>query len=147
MRLAKYKESPWRALEDLHDEINELFDFSLRKPLIVNDEILVPSVDIYEDKDNIYVDANVPGFEQKDISVSLREGSLSISAKREENKEEKKKGYLRRERFHGRFYRALSLPAAVDENKIKANYKNGVLKVVLPKKEEEEAGEVKIAVE
>jgi HSP20 family protein len=148
MALMKWRpEDPWRALETLQDEINKLFDFSFGRIPALREETFSPSLDLWEDKDNIYVEADLPGMEQKDINLKVRGDSLVISAKKEETKEEKKKGYLRRERIQGSFYRELGLPASVDANKIKANYKNGVLKVVLPKKEEEKEKEIVIDVE
>ncbi|OQX88074.1 MAG: hypothetical protein B6D55_01470 [Candidatus Omnitrophica bacterium 4484_70.2] len=146
MKLTRYREDPWRALEDLQKEINKLFDFSFGR-FLASKEFFTPSVDVWEDKENVYVEADLPGFEQKDINLALRGNLLTISAEREEKKEEKKKGYLRCERFQGKFYRELELPKEVDASKIKATYKNGVLKMTLPKKEEEKEKEIKIEIE
>ncbi len=148
MALMKYKrDDPFRALEALHDEINKLFNFSWGRFPAIREEILAPSVDVWEDKDNIYVEADIPGFEQKDISLNLKGDNLIISAKKDETKEEKKKNYYRCERYQGSFYREVILPSHIDASKIKAGYKNGVLKVTLPKKEEEKGKEIKIEVE
>jgi HSP20 family protein len=148
MALMRYRRNdPWKMLETLQEEINKLFDFSFGKIPATKEEILSPSVDIWEDKDNIYVEADLPGFEQKDIKVSVKGDSLSISAKKEETKEEKKKNYYRCERFQGSFYRELDLPSSVDTSKIKAQYKNGVLKITLPKVEKEKEKEIEIEVE
>ena len=111
------------------------------------EEEFTPSVDVWDGKDNIYVEADISGVEQKDINVNLKDNTLTISAKKEEAKEEKKKNYYRSERYQGSFYRAMQLPSSVDESKIKANYKNGVLKLTLPKKEKDKAKEIKINVE
>lgn len=147
MKLVRYRKDPWKALEDLQNEINRLFDFSFAKLPTLREEVLAPSVDIYEDKDNIYVESDLPGFEQKDINISLKGNTLTISAQRDEKREEKKKDYYHCERFQGKFYRELDLPTTVETDKIKANYKNGVLKITLPKKEEEKEKEIKIDVE
>jgi HSP20 family protein len=148
MALIRYRrDDPWKMLETLQEEINRLFDFSFGKLPALKEETLSPSVDVWEDKDNIYVEADLPGFEQKDIKVSIKSDSLSISAKKEETKEEKKKNYYRCERFQGSFYRELDLPSSVDTSKIKANYKNGVLKITLPKIEKEKEKEINIEVE
>ncbi len=146
MKLVRYRDNPWKALEDLQNEINKLFDFSFGK-FPATSEIFAPSVDVYEDKDNIYVEADLPGFEQKDINLALKGDVLTISAQKEEKKEEKKKNYYRCERFQGKFYREVDLPASVEASKIKAVYKNGVLKITLPKKEEDKEKEIKIDVE
>ncbi len=148
MALMRYRpEDPWKALETLQDEINKLFNFSFGKFPALKEEILAPSVDIWEDKDNIYVEADLPGFDQKDINLSIKGDSLVLTAKKEETKEEKKKNYYRCERFQGSFYRDIALPSSVDASKVKASYKNGVLKVTLPKKEEEKEKEIKVEVE
>jgi len=147
MKLVRWSDNPWRALEQLQDEINRLFDFSFGRLPQERETVYAPSVDVSEDKDNIYVEADLPGLEQKDINISLRRDSLCISAKREEKKEEKRKNYHRVERVSRNFYREIALPSTVDTDKIKAVYKNGVLKVTLPKKEEEKEKEIKIEVE
>ena len=147
MKLVRWSDNPWRALEQLQDEINRLFDFSFGRLPQEVETVYAPSVDVSEDKDNIYVEADLPGLEQKDINITLKKDSLCISAQREESKEEKKKNYHRIERVSRNFYREVALPSAVDASKIKAVYKNGVLKVTLPKKEEEKEKEIKIDVE
>ncbi|MBN2121284.1 MAG: Hsp20/alpha crystallin family protein [Candidatus Omnitrophica bacterium] len=147
MKLVKWSHSPWRTLEDIQDEINRLFDFSYDRDLAERAGITAPLVDISEDKDNVYVEADLPGLEQKDISVNLRKNSLFISGKKEEVKEEKNKNYHRSERVSRSFYRQILLPALVDQSKVKANYKQGVLKLVLPKKEEAKEKDIKIEVE
>ncbi len=146
MKLVRYRDNPWKVLEGLQEEINKLFNFSPENFPALDEEISMPSVDVYEDKDNLYLEANLAGFEQKDIAVTLKNEVLAILAQKENSKEEKKEGYLRSERYQGKFYRELYLPVSVDEGKIKASYKNGVLKIVLPKKEEEKAKEIKIEV-
>ena len=146
MKLVRYRHDPWKSLWDLSGDISSLFDFPLERFSAFQDEVAAPTVDVYEDEENIYVDANLPGFEQKDINVSVKGGALTISAKQEKEKEEKKKGYLRRERFQGEFYRQLYLPKEVDSVKIKATHNNGVLKLSIPKKEKKQEEEIKIEV-
>ncbi len=147
MSLLRRKRGSWDSLPALQDEVDRLFDFFYPREIGSLDAVLVPKVDISEDKDNIYVEADVPGFDQKDIKVSLRDGSLLLSAKKEASKEEKKKNYHRIERSYGNFYRQIPLPGQVDESKVKAVYKSGVLNLTLPKKEEEKAKEIAIDVE
>jgi len=147
MKLVKWGGNPWRAVEELQSEINRLFDFSYGKGLAPAATLTVPSVDISEDENSVFVEADVPGFEQKDINISLRKNILSISGKKEESKEEKKKNYHRVERVSQNFCREIELPKAVDGGKVKAAYKSGVLRVELPKKEEEKEKEIKINVE
>jgi len=145
MALMKFRrDDPWKALEELHNEIDRLFDFSpLRKAA---SDIFAPLVDVSEDETNVYVEADLPGFEQKDVHLNLKGDTLTISAKKDEKKEEKKKNYYRLERTRGSFYREVLLPARVESSKVKAVYKNGVLKITLPKKEEDKGEEIKIDV-
>lgn len=142
----KRPEGSLQSLESLQDQINRLFDLSFNRGGTLA-ETAIPAVDISEDKDNVYIDADMPGFEQKDISLSVNEDQLLLSANREEVKEEKKKNYYRSERSSGTFYRELYLPSIVDASRAKASYRNGVLKVTLPKRETEKGKEIKINVE
>ncbi len=147
MKLVRYNQNPFRALDDIHKEINDLFGLSLWKDPFAAKGMLTPSLDMWEDEKNIYLEADAPGFEQKDIHVRLEGNRLTLSAQQEENKEEKKKGYYCCERYHGAFKRSVELPSAVDQSGIKARYKKGVLKISLPKKEEEKGKEISIDVE
>ena len=92
-----------------------------------------PKVDITEDKDAITVKAELPGVEEKDISVSIQDGMLMIKGEKTSETEEKDKRYHRVERTYGAFSRAMRLPAAVDGGKATAEFKNGVVTVKLPK--------------
>ena len=95
----------------------------------------VPAVDILE-KDNEYVlEAEVPGMTKKDIHIDLRDGVLTISGERKYEGEEKKDQYTRVERCYGSFTRSFTLPEHVETDKIDAEYKDGVLRVTLPKGE------------
>jgi len=145
MALIPYrKKDPWGVLQT---EINRLFDSSFGRFPMLREELLAPSVDVSDDKDNIYVEVDIPGFEQKDIDLNIKGNALLISAKKEETKEEKKKSYYCCERFQGSLYRKVDLPSFVDATKVKANYKKGVLKVTLPKKEEAKEKLIKIDIE
>jgi HSP20 family protein len=104
-----------------------------------------PSLDVSETKDNVVVKAEVPGMEPKDIDISLTNDVLTIKGTREQEKEEKEENYHRIERSYGSFSRSVRLPREVHSDKIKASYKNGVLKITLPKSEA--AKEIKIKVE
>jgi HSP20 family protein len=104
-----------------------------------------PSLDVSETKESIVVRAEVPGLEAKDIDISLADDVLTIKGKREQEMEEKDENYHRVERSYGSFSRSVRLPREVRSDQIKAAYKNGVLKITLPKSQE--AKEIKIKVE
>jgi HSP20 family protein len=104
-----------------------------------------PAVDVYEDKDQFTVVAEVPGMRKEDLSLTLHNGVLTISGERK--REEKKPDHgFRSERFVGRFQRSITLPASVDPNGVKATYQDGLLKVVLPKSEEAKPKQIEVSV-
>jgi HSP20 family protein len=125
-------------LTDLRDEIDRLFEAPLTE-LTRTSQLLsgwTPALDVSEDKDNIYVRAELPGMKKEDIDLSLHGDTLSLSGERKSEQELKEAEVYRAERFFGRFQRTVSLPTAVAADKIKAQYKDGVLTVTLPKAEE-----------
>lgn len=94
-----------------------------------------PAVDIYENDDAIVVKAELPGVDKDKITVDLNANILTIRGERSSDNEVKEDNYYRRERTYGQFQRSFTLPAEVDPDAIKANYKDGVLKVEVPKPE------------
>lgn len=107
----------------------------------------VPTLDISETKDDLVIKAEVPGLEPKDIDISLSDGILTIKGEKKEEREEKEEDYYLMERCYGSFARSIQLPKRVQSDKIQATYKNGVLKIVLPKSEEAKKKEIKIQVQ
>ncbi|MCF7873384.1 MAG: Hsp20/alpha crystallin family protein [Candidatus Omnitrophica bacterium] len=147
MKLAPYhQDDPFRLLRDFGKEIDSFFESPFKGITKKDADFALPSLDISEDKDNIYVDADLPGFEQKDVKVKMKKDSLVISASKDDKSEEKKKNYYHCERYQGSFYREVALPQAINDKNIKASYKNGVLKVTLPKSKEEKEKEISIDV-
>lgn len=96
----------------------------------------LPAVDIHEDKDNVTIVAELPGLKKDEIKISLQDGLLTLTGERQEEKKHESSQTWRSERWVGRFQRAIDIPGAVNADKIKATYKDGVLSVVLPKAEE-----------
>jgi HSP20 family protein len=103
-----------------------------------------PSVDIYETETEIVVKAELPGIERKDISLNLEKNVLTLKGERRFEKETKEENYHRIERNYGGFSRSFSIPATVDEEKIRAEYRDGVLKIALPKKEQVKPKQIQI---
>jgi HSP20 family protein len=125
-------------LTDLRDEIDRLFDAPLAE-LTRTSQLLsgwTPALDLYEDKDGFTVKAELPGMKREEIELSLHEGSLSISGERKYEEKGAEGEAYRTERFFGRFQRTVTLPAPVATDKVKAQYKDGILTVTLPKTEE-----------
>lgn len=109
--------------------------------------MIFPSIDIEDIDDHLLVTADVPGIDKKDIEVYVEDDTLVISGKTQENKEEKKKNFYRKERRTGHFYREVTLPCRVDSQAVKANFETGTLKITLPKLEGESERRKKIEVE
>ena len=125
-------------LTNLRDEIDRLFEEPLAA-LARSSQLLsgwTPAFDVYEDKDNFYVRAELPGMRKEDLELSMHNGSLSISGERKSDEALKEAEVYRSERFFGRFQRTLTVPMQVAVEKIKAQYKDGILSVTLPKAEE-----------
>jgi len=115
-------------LANLQDELERLFESPMRG--------WAPALDVHEDKENFTIRAELPGMKREDIEVSVQDGALVISGERQEEKVNEGTEVHRRERYSGRFSRALTLPTAVAGDKVTATYKDGVLTVTLPKAEE-----------
>jgi HSP20 family protein len=103
-----------------------------------------PSVDIFENDNEVVVKAELPGMTAKDIDVKLENNILTLKGERHFEKEAKEENYHRIEREYGTFSRTFALPTAVDGEKVTAEYKDGVLKIVLPKREEKKAKPIKV---
>ena len=104
-----------------------------------------PLVDIFENDNEVVVKAELPGMNAKDIDVRLENNVLTLKGERHFEKETKEENYHRVEREYGTFSRSFALPTAVNGENVTAEYKDGVLKIVLPKKEEIKPKPIKIA--
>ncbi|MDE2375810.1 Hsp20/alpha crystallin family protein [Bradyrhizobium sp.] len=137
----------WHPFESLRKEVDRLFedfgrgDFWGRSfPTLAGFEknltrkfAAAPAVDVVENDKAYEITAELPGMEEKDIEVKLANGGLTIKGEKKEEKEEKQKDYYVSERRYGSFERYFALPDGIDADKIGASFKNGVLKVTLPK--------------
>lgn len=110
-------------------------------------EVRAPAVDVFEEKDDIVVKAELPGMGKEDIQVNLTDHMLTIKGEKKKEEEVKEENYYRSERSYGSFVRTLELPRDVHTDKIKASFKNGVLEVRMPKTEEAKAKEIKVKVD
>jgi HSP20 family protein len=127
----------WRAPTDsfnqMEQRMQQFFDRPFRLPFIDVDVGWAPSVEVSETNGSIEVTAEIPGVTRDDIEVDLENNILTIRGEKKEEIEEKEKETYLYERFYGSFHRSIALPAAVDEEKVNAEFRNGVLKVRLQK--------------
>jgi HSP20 family protein len=131
--------SPFWPMRRLQSEIDRLFEDPFAgwlSPALPLSEVWLPAVDVQEDKNNVVVQAEIPGMKKEEFEVYLSGDDLIIAGERKSESEEKQGGMYRAERYFGRFNRRIALPSAVDGSKIDAHYKDGVLTVTCPKTEE-----------
>ena len=123
-------------LSRLRREMDDLFQGFFRGtdwPLSM--EPMWPAIDIADRNDAVLVRAEIPGCKAEDVDISIHGRTLTITGEKEETKEQKEKGYYHTESVYGSFRRDIELPAEVDQDKIDASCKNGVLSITLPKTE------------
>jgi len=139
---------PTRTVGSLRRDMDDLISsfFGEGIPLSGRDSIWTPALDVEENENEFLVIADLPGLEQKDISVKMSGDTLTIKGERKEEREERKKNYHVVERSSGRFLRTLSIPVPIDTEKISADYKQGVLRITLPKKPENRPKEIQVKV-
>lgn len=134
---------PWRPFWDIDRFFEEdWIDFFDRGFSRMSD-LKTPRMDIYEDNGNLVAEVELPGVDPKNIEVEVKNNYLSVEAKKEEKKEEREKGYYRRELAKGYYKRVVPLPVEVVGEKAEAEYKEGVLKILIPKQKVEKKEEKK----
>jgi HSP20 family protein len=142
---------PFRDLSGIQGEItreiNRLFDSFFGRPATVaaGERIWARLTDMYE-KDDLIVTFELPGISEKDVNVSITGDMLTVKGERRFERDVKDEGYHRLERVYGKFERSMPLPIAVQPDKVKATYHDGVLEIRLPKVEEVKPKEIKIDV-
>jgi HSP20 family protein len=133
MTLVRY--DPWNMFDQLRKEMDRAMTREGDESGSVVTSDWSPAVDIKEDENGFTIVADIPGVDPKDIDVHMENGMLTIKGERESEKKEEKEGYKRIERSYGSFYRRFSMPDSADADKIKAESKNGVLQITIPKQE------------
>ena len=145
MSISRY--DPFRDLPTLQQEVNRLFTGIL--PHSFDDEGIArgswsPSVDIYENKDHIVLEAELPGMSREDFDLSVENNVITLRGERHFEKKEETDNYHRVERAYGSFLRSFTLPNTVSGEGANADYRNGVLRVTLPKREETKARRIEV---
>lgn len=146
MSITRY--DPFRDLRTLQDEVNRLFSSNFARAF--GDEGIsrgawAPNVDIYENKDHIVLEAELPGMNRDDFELTVENNILTLRGERRFEKKDEGDNFHRVERAYGNFSRSFTLPPTVSSENVTAEYKNGVLHVVLQKREEVKARRIEIA--
>ena len=136
---------PIRELNRFDTFFDDAFG-SLLKTDFYNEGRLSPSVDVYEKNDEYVINAEIPGLSKEEIKIDVKDGSLTISGEKKYEDKNEDENYIRVERRSGKFERTFNLPENVNAESVSASYKNGVLQVSLPKKEEAKPKQIDIKV-
>ncbi|MFQ5700877.1 MAG: Hsp20/alpha crystallin family protein [Acidobacteriota bacterium] len=142
---------PFRDLVTLQERMNRLFEDSMARSNTTDQEMAMgawtPSVDIFETPEKVVLRADLPGIPEEDIDLRIENNRLTLRGDRKFLKETKEEDYHRIERSYGTFSRSFQLPGAIDQEKISAIHKDGVLEVSLPKREETRPKLIKVKLE
>ncbi|MBE3126632.1 MAG: Hsp20/alpha crystallin family protein [Acidobacteria bacterium] len=145
--MAIIKWDPTRDIVALRDRMNRLFE-DMSGPKSEEKNIMAgawaPSVDIYENENEVVLAAEIPGVDEKDVEIKVEDNTLTLRGERRFEKETKEENYHRIERSYGSFFRSFALPSYIDQDHIEAEHENGVLKIRMPKRAEIKSRKVKI---
>jgi HSP20 family protein len=150
--MAMVRWQPFRDLESIQDRMNRIFEEAFRGNRTASEDdwalggSWAPAVDIFEKDGSIVLKAELPGIDPKDVDVRVENNVLTLRGERKFENEVKREQYHRVERAYGTFTRSFTLPNVVDTEKIKAEFKDGLLQVSLPQKEEAKPKQISIAV-
>jgi HSP20 family protein len=146
MSIVRY--DPFRDLRTLQEEVNRLFTGSAARAAFDDEGIARgswnPNVDIYENKDHIVLEAELPGMKREDFDLSVENNVITLRGERHFEKKDETDNYHRVERAYGSFVRSFTLPNTVSSEGANADYRNGVLRVTLPKRTETKARRIEI---
>lgn len=145
MSIVRY--DPFRDLRNLQEEVNRLFTGNMARAF--DEEGIArgawsPSVDIYENKEHIVLEAELPGMKREDFDLSVENNVITLRGERHFEKKDESDNYHRVERAYGSFTRSFTLPNTVTAEGATADYSNGVLRVTMPKREETKARRIEI---
>ena len=144
MAIIRYE--PWGLLNQLQKELERSRDDKSGEGTVATAE-WAPAVDIKEEVDKFVIHADIPGVKPEDIEVSMEAGVLTVKGEKESEAKTEKEGYKRVERTYGSFYRRFSLPDTADGDAINAKCKNGVLEIIIPKREAVKPKRISVAAE
>jgi HSP20 family protein len=149
MEMALVRWDPARELDALQGDMNRLFDsfFGRREGAAGGayaSRRWIPPMDLVETEDNLVLRADLPGVDEKDIDIEVKDGVLTVCGERKSQHEQKREGFHRVERSFGRFSRSLELPKGVEADSVSASFERGVLEVRMPKPAERKPTRIEI---
>ncbi len=148
--MALIRWDPFREMSALQERMNRLMsDFRTRAPLGEEEMAQgswIPPVDIYETKDSIVLNIELPGVTKDDMTLEVKDSTLTIRGEKKVEKDLKEESFHRMERTYGSFMRAFTLPSTVQQEKVKAKFKDGILEIQIPKAEEAKPKQIKVEV-
>ena len=150
--MALVRWDPFRELEEMSDRLNRMIARPAANPAggsgkeVMTVADWTPTVDISESEAEYAIKAELPEVKKEDVKVTVEDGALTIQGERKQEKEEKGKKYHRIERSYGRFVRTFTLPDAVDESKVRAEYAEGILHLHLPKSEKAKPKQIDVKI-
>jgi len=148
--MALIRWDPFREMSSLQERMNRLMsDFRTRSSWSEEEMAQgawVPSVDIYETKESIVLNVELPGVSKEDMSLEVKDNTLTIKGEKKLEKDVKEENYHRMERTYGSFMRMFTLPNTVQQEKVKAKFRDGVLEIIIPKAEEAKPKQIKVDV-
>jgi len=139
MSMIKYR--PYRNMLSFDDAVRDIFNLGNYE----SDTVWSPKVDIIDNDDSYEFKAELPGLKKKDINISIEDGVLKISGDKKTEKEENDKNYHLRESYYGKFERSFRLPEDVEFEDVKAEFKNGVLDIRIPKSEKAKPKQIPVS--
>ncbi len=142
--MALIRWQPFQEMESLQRDMNRLFDRLATADGESLRQSFVPAAEIHEASDAINLSLELPGMDAKDLDIQVTADAVSISGERKEQTKTEEKGMTRTEFRYGRFQRVIPLPVRIQNTNVKANYKDGILNLTLPKAEEEKNKVVKV---
>ena len=143
---------PFRELSMIRDDMDELLKNIFKMPMMTQTPMMSgmtwqPAMDIYEENGNMIMETPLPGMKKEEIDISIQDNKLTISGEMKREKEIKEENFYSKERRMGNFSRTVTLPKEVKADKIKAEFKDGILKIKLPMAAPEKQKKVKVKVE
>ncbi|MEC4819132.1 MAG: Hsp20/alpha crystallin family protein [Scytonema sp. PMC 1069.18] len=139
--------NPWQEMNTLQKQMNQLFDETLAPTKGWEGFSRVPAAELTETEEAVHLKLEIPGMEAKDLDIQVTEDAVSISGERKSETKTEEKGVTRSEFHYGKFHRIIPLSGKIQNTNVKAEYKDGILNLILPKKEEEKNKVFKVNLE